>query len=188
MTLKGTSLSAVILLVTVNVNAGQSLDATTGYEWMTQLSGEWQLASEKQQEGKATKHKLVAPMIGTDQTAMSFKTIGKGSTVQEDLLPGNKKQMVTMYHCDDDECGQLNATHYCVKQNQPRLLANLEESKTNKMVFDCDMSTELCQSTRDHVHRIIHTLSDDGKQLRTTYVSWKGGKHLKESVYVFDRK
>ena len=147
---------------------------------MTQLSGDWKLASGDQQEGKATKHKLVAPMIGTDQTAMAFKIIGKGSTVQKDLLLGSKKQMVTMYHFEDDDCNQLRATHYCGKQNQPRLLANLKETMANRLVFNCDMSTELCDSKSDHVHSITHKLGDDGTELRTTYVSWKGGKHLKE--------
>ena len=188
MELKGIICSAVLLLFAVGANSGQALDATKGYEWMTQLSGDWKLAPADQQEGKASKHKLVAPMIGTDQTAMAFKTIGKGSTVQEDLLPGNKKQMVTMYHCEDDDCNQLRATHYCVKQNQPRLLINLEESTTDRLVFDCDMSTELCRSKSNHVHRITHELDNDGRRLRTSYVSWNGGKHLKESVYRFDRK
>ena len=72
MRLKGTFCSAVILLFAVSVKAGQALDATTGYQWMAQLSGDWKLAPADQQEGKATQHKLVAPMVGTDQTAMAF--------------------------------------------------------------------------------------------------------------------
>lgn len=96
--------------------------------------------------------------------------------------------MVTMYHCADRDYSQLRATHYCVKQNQPGLLANLEQSAVDRLVFDCDMSTELCQSKSNHVHRITHELDADGGQLRTTYVRWKGGKELKQSVYMFDRK
>jgi hypothetical protein len=180
--------SAALLFVTINVQADAGLDADTGYQWMTELAGEWRLAPDTQQRGKATQHTLVAPLLGTDQTAMAFKTIGKGSTVQEDLLPDNPKQMVTMYHCEDGACDQLRATHYCVKQNQPRLLANLDESTAQTLIFDCDMDTALCASDEDHVHRITHSLSDDGNQLTTTYVSWKDGEYRKESVYVFERK
>ena len=191
----------------MNINLGRSLlifsaltlgASTTGvvgspeneatYQWMKQLSANWVLSPSDQQEGKATNHKLVAPLVGTDATAISFKTIGKGSTVQEDLLPGNKKQMVTMYHCNDTECSQVRATHYCAKQNQPRLVANPSESTDKKLVFDCDMSTGLCQSNEDHVHRITHESSNEGQHLKTTYVSWKNGKYSKASVYHFDRK
>ncbi len=70
----------------------------------------------------------------------------------------------------------------------PRLLANLDESTAQTLIFDCDMDTALCASDEDHVHRITHSLSDDGTQLTTTYVSWKDGEHRKESVYVFERK
>jgi len=63
-------------------------DASAVYEWITKLQGEWKLADK--QEGKATQHKLVKPIMGTETTAMAFKTIGKGSTIQEDLLSSTK--------------------------------------------------------------------------------------------------
>ena len=154
---------------------------------MKGLEGEWVLTSADKQEGKATKHKLVAPLVGTDAVGMSFKLVGKGSTVQENLLPGTKKEMVSMYHCKDASCSQVKATHYCVKQNQPEMVADLS-STTNSLSYNCDMSTELCQSGQDHVHKIKHELSDGDNHLKTTYTSWKDGKYLKDSVYHFDRK
>ena len=156
------------------------------YSSMQGLEGAWVLSPADKQEGKATKHKLVAPLVGTDAVAMSFKFVGKGSTVQENLLPGTKKEMVSMYHCKDASCSQIKATHYCVKQNQPEMLADLSSTK-NSLSYDCDMSTALCQSGQDHVHKIKHELSDEGKHLKTTYTSWKDGKYLKNSVYHFDR-
>ena len=120
---------------------------------------------------------------------MAFKSIGYDSTIQEDLLPNTTKQMVTMYHCKDMECEQLKATHYCVKQNQPEFIANFKESTKNKIVFDCDMTTELCQSDEDHVHKIIHEISNDGKHLKSSYLSWKNKKQKKNSsIYHFDKK
>ena len=100
-------------------------NARPQYMAMTKLQGEWILSPANQQEGKATQHKLVKPLLGTDTTAMSFKLIGKGSTVQENLLPETRKEMVTMYHCKDTECSQVKATHYCVKQNQTAFLTRI---------------------------------------------------------------
>ena len=176
-----------IASTSINAHADKNINAQQDYLWMTKLQGEWVLSSADQQQGKATKHKLVAPIVGTDTTAMSFKLTGKGSTVQENLLPGNKKEMVTMYHCQDVGCDQVKATHYCAKKNQPELMAALSSS-SDSLVFNCDMRSALCQSKEDHVHKITHKLSNDGNHLTTTYTSWKDGKYLKDSVYNFDRK
>ena len=162
-------------------------DARKIYNSMKALEGEWVLSSADQQEGKATKHKLVAPLVGTEKVGMSFKLIGKGSTVQENLLPDTKKEMVSMYHCKDTSCSQVKATHYCVKQNQPEMVADLSSTE-NSLIYNCDMSTALCQSKQNHVHSIKHELSNNGNHLKTTYTSWSDGKYLKDSVYHFDRK
>ena len=67
------------------------------------------------------------------------------------------------------------------------MLADLSSSG-NRLVYNCDMSTGLCNSEQNHVHKITHELSTDGKHLATTYTSWKDGEYLKDSVYHFDRK
>ena len=82
------------------------------YDWMRQLEGQWTLSPAEQQEGKATQRPEVAAMLGTSRLAMDFKPVGRGSTVQEDLLPGTERQMVTMYHCKDASCSAVKATHY----------------------------------------------------------------------------
>lgn len=177
---------ALIAAATILSTPCYADDAKQIYKSMKGLKGEWALSSADKQEGKATKHKLVAPLVGTDAVGMSFKLIGKGSTVQENLLPDTKKEMVSMYHCKDASCSQVKATHYCVKQNQPEMLADAS-STANMLIYNCDMTTELCQSKQNHVHKITHELSDGGKHLKTTYTSWKDGKYLKDSVYHFDR-
>ena len=177
-----------LLACAITANATPGAGSGIGhYQWMTGLQGDWILAPADQQEGKATQHKLVKPMLGTDQVAINFRTVGRGSTVQETLLPGNKKEMVTMYHCKDSGCDQVRATHYCAKQNQPQMLVDLASSG-DTVSFDCDMSTGLCQSGEDHIHRIAHQLSPDGNQLTTTYTSFKDGRKTKDSVYHFVRK
>jgi len=179
----------ILLTLSTFVHAEEP-DAFDIYDWMESLNGEWVLSPADKQVGTSSyKHKAVFPLLGTDKPGISFKSIGYNSTIQEDLLPNTTKQMVTMYHCKDMECNMLKATHYCVKQNQPEFIANLKESTKNRIIFDCDMSTELCRSNEDHVHKIIHEISNNGKHLKSSYLSWENKKQKKKSsIYHFDRK
>jgi hypothetical protein len=68
------------------------------YKTLTLLDGDWMLSSAEEQEGGATKKGPAAKLLDTDNTAISFTVIGKGSTLQENLLPGTGKEMATMYH------------------------------------------------------------------------------------------
>ena len=166
-------------------------DGWTLFEWMeTALMGEWTLSPETAQTGtESYRHPALKALVGTDRTGMAYKYIGRETTIQEDLLPDTAKQMVTMYHCKDIACTTLKATHYCTKQNQPEFIANLKESTPERFVFECDMTTELCRSREDHVHTIIHELSQEGRHLKSSYLSWKDGKpNTVHSIYHFDRR
>ncbi len=163
------------------------------YEHMrTSLEGSWKLSPEDKQIDTtgAYKNKLVFPLVGTETTALSYKAIGFGSTLQEDLLPNTKKQMVTMYHCDDYiDCTQLQATHYCTKMNQPQFILDVKNSTKEKIIFDCNMETALCKSNEDHIHSIILAFSNDGKHLKNSYLGWTDQKpNKKTSIYHFDKK
>ena len=163
------------------------------YEYMrSTLSGEWSLSPEDKQLNTtgAYKNKFVLPLVGTDMTALSYKPIGFGSTLQEDLLPETKKQMVTMYHCDDYiDCTQLLATHYCTKMNQPQFILDLKSSTKEKIIFNCNMKTALCQSDEDHIHQIILEFSNEGKHLKSSYLGRTDQKpNKKNSIYHFDKK
>jgi hypothetical protein len=179
--------ATVLFLASAATQAAPRAEPRQLYDWMRQLEGQWTLSPVGQQEGKATQRPEVAAMLGTNQLAMDFKLIGRGSTVQEDLLPGTERQMVTMYHCKDAPCSAVKATHYCAKQNQPEFLASLDSTAV-KLVFECDMSTELCQSWDDHIHRITHELSEDGRHLRSVYSSYLNGEHSKDTIFHFDRR
>lgn len=178
------------LYLTTSINAAEAT-AWELFDWMeSSLKGEWKLSPAELQLGSESyKHKAVLPITGTDTTGMAFKLIGGEVTIQEDLLPGTAKQMVTMYHCKDIACTQLKATHYCSKQNQPEFLANLQQSTPTRIIFECDMSTELCQSNEDHIHQIVHELSNNGKHLKSSYFAWKNRQlSSNHSIYHFDRK
>ena len=156
------------------------------------LSDEWSLSEEKAQLDTtgAHKNKHIAHLLG-DSSAVgtAYKVIGRGATLQERLLPNTVKEMVTMYHCNSfTNCTELKATHYCAKKNQPEFLLNVAESTKEKFVFDCDMSTELCQSAEDHIHKMVFELSNEDKHLKASYLAWKDKKlREKHSIYHFDR-
>ena len=120
-------------------------DAKQIYNSMKVLEREWVLSPSDKQEGKATKHNLIKPLLGTKAIGMNFKLIRKESTIQERLLPDTKQEMVSMYHCKDATCLDVRVTHYCLKQNQPEMIADLSSTK-NVLSYDCDTSTALCQS------------------------------------------
>lgn len=175
-----------LLLLTNSASA--ALPALDNYKTLTSLQGDWKLAPANLQEGGATKKGPASKLIGTDKTAISFKVIGKGSTVQENLLPGTGKEMATMYHCNDfKNCSQVQATHYCAKQNQPELSLDANSSSDKVISMTCDMSSALCNSNEGHVHKITHELTKKN-QLKTTYTIFKDAKFKKNSVYHFVRK
>jgi len=182
----GTLAAAAVLITAIPAFADSPAQPREIYEWTSQLAGDWVLADAEQQEGGTKTHASVVPMFGTDQVAMSFKLVGRGSTVQEDLLPGTERQMVTMYHCKDSSCSAVKATHYCAKQNQPEFLASAGSSP-RELVFECDMSTDLCQSWDAHIHRITHQLSEDGLSLRSVYANFLNGEHTTDTIFHFER-
>jgi len=154
------------------------------------LGGEWSLSVVEKQTGTSSyKNSAISHLVGTKDTAIGYKVIGRGATLQEDLLPDTAKQMVTMYHCDNFfDCQELKATHYCAKKHQPQFLLNEKETTKTKIVFDCDMSTKLCNSDQDHVHKIIHELSEKGSHLKSSYLGWKNQTpNKKNSIYHFDK-
>jgi len=188
--IKKITIHLLVVISLATSSYAEEIDAFDVYDWIESLNGEWKLSPADKQIGTDSyKHKAVLPIVGTNTTGIAFKSIGYNSTIQEDLLPNTAKQMVTMYHCKDMECELLKATHYCVKQNQPEFIVNFKESSENRIVFDCDMSTELCQSVDDHVHKIIHEISNNSKHLKSSYLSWENKKiKNNSSIYHFDRK
>ena len=183
---------SLLALFSTSVMADK-LDPAEMFEYMKKaLKGEWKLSPEDKQIDTtgAYKNPLVLPLVGTDKTAVAYKFIGFGSTLQEDLLPDTKKQMVTMYHCDDVvDCTQVLATHYCTKMNQPQFTMDLNNTTKEKIIFNCNMETKLCNSNDDHIHKIIMEFSNNGKHLKTSYLGWTDQKpNKKNSIYHFDKK
>ncbi|BAF71869.1 hypothetical protein [Sulfurovum sp. NBC37-1] len=190
--MKKTLLCLSLLTVLSSSATATDMEAGDVFEYLkSALHGEWKLSpKEKQTNTTAYKNKYVLPLVGTDKTAVAYKFIGFGSTLQEDLLPNTEKQMVTMYHCDDNiDCTQVLATHYCTKMNQPQFILDLNKTTKEKVIFNCNMKTKLCNSNEDHVHQIILEFSNGGKHLKSSYLGWTDQKpNKKNSIYHFDKK
>ena len=146
------------------------------------LEGEWKLSKTVPQQGSCHFDDPEEVKIG-----IAFKYIARNTTIQEELLPDTEKKMVTMYHCNDIACSNIKGSHYCVKMNQPQYLANLKESTPNKIVMECDMSTELCNSNENYVFKIVHEISPDGKRLKSSYLSKKDKKPIPSTVCNFEK-
>ena len=154
------------------------------------MNGGWMLSPADKQIGTTGAHNSVKELLGVDKSVTSYYIKGKGTTLQEEMLTGTKKEMVTMYHCNRrNTCEVLLATHYCAKRNQPRLVINMEETTDTKIVFDCDMGTSLCQSNEDHIHRIIHEFSQNGKHMKSSYLGKKNQQwNKKNSIFHYDKR
>lgn len=182
-------ISCIFFLTLAVSNGSAATDALNHYTTLTLMEGDWVLSPAEEQEGGATKKGPAAKLVGTNNTAISFKVVGKGSAIQENLLPGTGKEMVTMYHCNDfKDCSQILAKHYCAKQNQPELVLDAANTSGNVIAMVCNMNTSLCNSVEGHVHMIKHELSQGNSHLKSTYSIYKNGKFEKNSIYHFIRK
>lgn len=188
------SLMSIAMAALLVSSLSAEMKPAEAYKYMTEvLKGEWTMSPKEKQIGTtgAHEHPAVKRLLGTDKTGVAYKIIGRGATLQEDLLPHTMKQMVTMYYCDDyNDCNELQATHYCAKQNHPAFVFNTKESTPTKLVFDCDMErSEVCDSDESHVHQIILELSNNNNHLKSSYIVWKDGElATKHSIYHFDRR
>lgn len=167
--------------------------AQATYDRMVELmEGEWKMSPDEKQIGTtgAHKSKLIKDLRGTDKTAVSYDVIGKGTTLQENLYTGTLKEMVTMYHCDRrTTCETLLAEHFCAKRNQPRFILNAKETSKDRIVFDCDMSTSLCNSDEDHIHRLMVEASENDTHMKLSYLGMRDQKWRKKSTIThFDKK
>lgn len=149
----------VILCLILSVSASGKISSDELYNTLVSFEGEWDFVEGAKQQGSCTK--------GEDaDSAIVFKLIGKGTAIQEDLMPGSAYQMVTMYHKEDLSENEVIGTHYCVKKNQPAYRADLEKSTSDKIIFKCDKTrSKLCRGQQpfpgSYVDSIVYEVSED---------------------------
>ena len=139
--MKALSLAFAIVLFASVVMAEQPAPAAPvnpQFERMKSLSGEW--------EGQSVEAGKTMP------TRTTFKVVSDGSAVLNELDPGGKYNMVTMFHLDGTD---VIATHYCSAHNQPRMRSAGKD--TSNILFEFKDATNVGPSDgrMDHVRFIV---------------------------------
>lgn len=96
------------------------------------------------------------PMKPEEKAVVEYKVTAGGSAVLETFSPGQKEEMVSVYH--DNPQGRLVMTHYCILGNQPHL--NLVNEEPNKLVFSMKGKSGIRDAKEPHMHAITLTWKD----------------------------
>lgn len=168
---------ALLSSLVLSVYSHAEMTSTEIFETLQGFEGEWEFI-EGQQRGSCTQGKEAV-------TAIEFKMIGKNTAVQEDLMPGSPYQMVTMYHIEDLNEKDVIGTHYCVKKNQPAYRADLINSSSKKIIFQCDKTrTKLCTSKEPYGGSYVDSVTYELEDEDTLTVHYMGrGQELNDPGY-----
>src|SRR5262245_42690206 len=118
----------------------------------------------------------------TDQVSNVFRVTAGGSAVEETVFPGTEHEMVTLYYVQD---GRLQLTHYCMKGNQPHMLAQARQPG-NELGCCCD-GPGVATEEEGHMHHARIRLADDGR-LSTRWQFVEGGKETHLAEFALARK
>jgi len=164
-------LPALLLCACASTRDVRSEDAdpsTTSLELLKKLDGTWVVVDE---HGSPT-----------DQVSNVFRVTAGGSAVEETVFPGTEHEMITLYYVQD---GRLQLTHYCMKGNQPHMLA--EPTQDGKeLEFRCD-GTGVVSEDEGHMHHARIRLADDGR-LSTRWQFVEAGKETHLAEFELARK
>ena len=133
------------------------------------LEGEW-IGTHINHEGKEEKVELI------------FRTVSGGTAVEERIFANTPKEMVTMYHGDED--GVL-MTHYCMLGNQPRL--RLESIHENTFKFKFLDGIGIDRETTGHMGDMEMTIFNDNT-FEQTWAYYENGEKQNSTKFTFIRK
>ena len=119
------------------------VEAKTAFERLKTLAGEWR--------GKSTK--------GWTEK-IQYDVIAGGSVLMERSFGAHPNEwMTTMIHLDGD---RLLLTHYCIAQNQPRLVATKVSGDGSQITFEFLDGTNLKSRDQGHMDKVVfNVLSKD---------------------------
>lgn len=112
---------------------------------------------------------------------ISYRVVGSGSAVVEEMFKGTPHEMVTVYHLDGDA---VMLTHYCAAKNQPRMKA-VKGEKPNEVRFEFAGGTNIDPATTMHMHSMVITFAGPN-EYRAEWQHYDGGKSA--GVVKFDMK
>jgi hypothetical protein len=164
----------LVLAVAIAVLAGQAQAGVGGesvksaFERMRGLAGTWQ---GKDEEGQPA--------------TVKYEVMSGGSIVTETLQPGQKadEAMLTVYHLDGDK---LLCTHYCSRNNQPRMRLESYNNKDGTLDFDFVDATNLPNEHEGHMHKLV--LKNPDKDHLVQEWSWHENGQQTPAIFHFERK
>jgi hypothetical protein len=155
-----TSLVATFVLATTHASkVAQTEDASSAkaaFGRFKRLQGKWKGRSTKGWEDK-----------------VDFRTIAKESVVVSTSFDAHPNEtMLTTIHLDGD---RLMLTHYCVAQNQPRLVATAFADGGKTITFTFLDGTGLPTRDRGHMDKVVYRFIDDN-HVTTRWTWYQNGK------------
>jgi hypothetical protein len=146
--------------------AGSQAKPASGFERLTTLVGEWNVAPEG---GKAF------------TSTIRFVS---NSTALEETFDGEKHiQMVTLYTADGD---RVALTHFCSMGNQPRMETAAVTHDSNEFAFAFTGATNLASTGDMHMHQMTLKI-EDSDHFSETWTMHANGKEQTETFH-FTRK
>lgn len=88
-----------------------------------------------------------------------YSLTGNGTTLVErySRLDRDDHDMLTVYHLDGD---RLMLTHYCIADNQPRMVAELDGEQRDRVRFVFLDATNLATADAGHMHQAVFRFLD----------------------------
>jgi hypothetical protein len=152
--MKNLCISAICLLaICAHLFAGDaqpSPKTSSDFDRMKSLVGTW--------KGKADMGQ------GMMEFTVEYRLISGGSAIEERILAGTPKEMLTVYH---DQKGKLALTHYCMLGNQPGMV--LKSTDPKSLQFDFDPKCGVDEKSEMHMHALTITFEDPN----TIIQDWK---------------
>ncbi len=133
------------------------------------LEGEW-IGTHINHEGNEEKVTLI------------YRTISGGTAVEERIFADTPKEMVTMYHGDQDN---LFMTHYCMLGNQPRL--RLENTHENIFKFKFLDGVGIDRETTGHMGAMEMKILDENT-FEQAWAYYENGEMQNAAKFTFVRK
>jgi hypothetical protein len=135
-------------------------DAHSAFAFLKSMVGTWEGASAREHDhGTAAAREV------------EIKTTAAGSAVMQTLYPGDKYEMVNVFHMDGDT---LLFTHYCAAQNAP--VMKFEKSdQPGEIKFVFNGGTNFDPNVDIHAHEGAFQVKDKDT-VASKFITWAGGK------------
>jgi hypothetical protein len=145
-------------------------DAGSAFQYLKTLAGDWERQSGDHEHGSSSR-------------SVTFRVSGAGSTVVETLYPGEKNEMVSIYHMDGKD---LLLTHYCALQNAP-VMKFAKSDRPGEIKFEFLGGTNFDPKVDAHVHEGVLRIKDENT-FESDFTGFVGGKARPVGVALVKRK